>query len=410
MVGNLCIPGAATAGQDETDPVPDTGTDGSSGGDVVTDSWGTWGSSATSDGWNDTTAGQSTWGCTPFECGVDVSCGVVDDGCGGQLDCGACDEFAVQGIIPVRMVGDRTRGRLYVTVRSDSPTHANELVTLDPSTATVVSSVFIGSDPSSLALSDDHSTLWVALDGSYEIRRVDLTTPDPTPGANYALPPGDWGEPAVAGPMVVLAGTTGTVAVSLHQWGLSPSFQGVAVLDDGVPRPVQTPGHTGASRLTGGPADWIFGFNDEHTGFGFYALHVLQDGPTQTEHEGLVSGFNTDIIHADGRVYATNGAVIDVSNPAAPVKAGMFPFVGEILPRPDQGRILMLSPANFDQATALLRDLDPQTFTQKGQHPLSLTGEYMTDFTASDDATLAVIAWDWDHEPAVYIFPNPFAG
>ncbi|MBZ5712471.1 YncE family protein [Nannocystis pusilla] len=413
--GSFCLPdgpepGSTTTIEDTTfDP-----TGGGPGGWTTADPDPTTGSSV-SDGpttnSSDSSVSTTEGGCVPLECGVDVACGSVGDGCGGQLECGPCEEGTIDGIRPVRMIADRSRGRLYVTVRSDSPMHPNELVVIDPATASIVDSVFVGSDPSTMALSDDHTTLWISLEGSLQIRRVDLTTASPTPGAQHGLPPGDF-DPAVAGPMVVLPGTTDSVAVSLHNYNYSPSFEGVAVLDDGVPRATKTSGHTGASRLTGGPSGWLFGYNNLHTGFGFYAIKVEAGGPTQTEHEGLVSGFYTDIVYADGRVYATSGDVVDVSNPAAPAKSGVFPFAGAVLPRLDQGRVLMLTPPDFDNNVSVLRDLDPVTFTQKQEVPLAaLTADYIDDFVAPDDATLAIIAGEgFGEPPVVQIFANPFAG
>lgn len=68
--------------------------------------------------------------------------------------------------------------------------------------------------------------------------------------------------------MVLLPGTTSSLAVTLHIDNLSPSLVGVVLLDDGIPRPARLPGHTGASRLTGGPNGYLFGFNNLRGGFG----------------------------------------------------------------------------------------------------------------------------------------------
>jgi YVTN family beta-propeller protein len=273
--------------------------------------------------------------------------------------------------------------------------HANELVVIDPATATVTASVFVGSDPTSLAISEDGSTLWVSLEGSREIRTVALGDGAPVPGESYDLPATDFDAP-VAGPMVVLPGTTDSVAVSMHVWGLSPSFMGLVVLDEGVPRPVQTPGHTGAARLTSGPAGWLYGFNDLHTGFGFYAIEVQDSGPVATEYEGFVEGFGTDIVYADGFVFATDGAVIDVSEPAAPDLAGTFPFAGAVIPEVAANRVIMLSPPAFGEASATIRELDLATFTQIGAAGIAFVGDIVVvDFVRADDTTLAMLVGDY---------------
>lgn len=264
-----------------------------------------------------------------------------------------------------QLVADTRRKVLYATLGGTAAMNANSLVVIDPVALTVKHAVPMGSDPGTMALSDDGSTLWVGLDGAFAVRRVDLTTSPPTAGAQYTLPKGDFGDTASAGPMAVLPGTTTSLAVSLHRAGVSPSFSGLAVLDDGVARMTKTRGHTGASRMVVGPTGWLFGYNNLHTGFGFYAVTVAATGVTQTEHSGLVGGFDTDIVYAANRVYATSGEVVDVSSPAKPVRAGKFGFAGQVIPRPAQSRVLMISGAStFDRTNATLRVLDPSTFTQ----------------------------------------------
>lgn len=324
------------------------------------------------------------------------------DGC--PPDCGP-DPLA--NIVPAHVLADRERELLYVTVRGDAPEHPNELVVIDPQLLEVVDTMFVGSNPGTLALSDDGTTLWVGLDGSHEIARVNLETTPPTVEDSFVLPPGDWGDLAQAGPMVVLPGTSDSVAVSLHRPDVSPSFAGVAILDDGIPRPDQTPGHTGASRLTGGPPGWLFGYNNLHTGYGFYAIEVLANGPTQTEHSDLIAGFGTDIVYADGRVYATSGEIVDVSNPGQPIPAGEFPFAGLVIPQLEQQRILMLSPPNFNESLAVLRSLDPMTFTQIDSVSLDFGDlETFFDFVTTDGETFAVIGrgWDWEDPNQLVVF------
>jgi hypothetical protein len=193
--------------------------------------------------------------------------------------------------------------------------------------------------------------------------------------------------------MAALPGSNTSLAVSLHRWGVSPSFAGAVVLDDGVPRAMQTSGHTGAARLVAGPTGWLFGFNNLHTGFGFYAIKVAATGLTQTEHPGLINGFDTDIVYAANRVYATSGEVVDVSNPAAPVRAGKFGFVGVMAPRPAANRVFMISAGDsFDRTEARLRVLDPGAFVQVTSAAITgLAQERVTDLVDLGGDTLAFL-------------------
>lgn len=335
-------------------------------------------------------------------------------GAGGEGGLGAggsaASELIEVGVEARHVIADRARGVFYATVGGDAAAHANSLVVVDAASARVIDSVFVGSQPLTMAISDDSSTLWVSLQGSYEIRRVDLTSGSPVPGEQYALPAGDWGDLGHAGPMVVLPGTTDSVALSLHREGVSPSYAGSVVVDRGVARPDQTSGHTGASRLTGGPAGWVFGFNNLHTGFGFYPLEVTETGLASTEHEDLISGFTTDIVYADGRVYATSGEVVNVSNPASPRKAGEFSFGGAILPLAPAPRLLMLS-VDFSDPAAL-RLLDTETFAQIDAvtYP-DLDIEEAFDLVSPDGESLAFIGSDsFGDSPRLFVLANPFGG
>ncbi|WP_437530124.1 hypothetical protein WME79_49120 [Sorangium sp. So ce726] len=309
------------------------------------------------------------------------------------------------------VIADPVRRVFYATVAGDAAAHANSLVVVDAASAKVVDSVFVGSQPLTMALSDDASTLWVSLQGSYEIRRVDLTSGSPVPAEQYPLPEGELGDLAYAGPMVVLPGTKDSVALSLHREDVSPSYAGSAIVDSGVARPDQTPGHTGASRLTGGPTGWVFGYNNLHTGYGFYSLKVTETGLTSTEHEDLISGFDTDIVYADGRVYATSGEIVNVSNPSSPTKAGEFAYSGSaVLPLAPEPRLLMLSVDFSDPA--VLRLLDTETFAQVDAvtYP-DLDIEDAVDLVSIDGESLAFIgSRGFDDPPRLFVLKNPFDG
>lgn len=335
------------------------------------------------------------------------SSGAGTGGGGGPLAGPTPTEIAVRAS---HVIADPVRGVFYATVGGDAPEHANSLVTIAASGG-VLSSVFVGSQPWTMALSDDASTLWVSLRGSYEIRRVDLTPNTPVAQEKFKLPPGDFGDLAYAGPMVVLPGTAESVALSLHYEGLSPSYAGSVVLDSGIPRPDMTPGHTGASRLTGGPDGWVFGFNNLHTGFGFYSLEVSPSGLSSSEYGDLVNGFYTDIVYAGGRVYATSGEVVDVSNPASPVKAGEFAFGGHaVLPLTPSPRLLMLSVEFVGPVT--LRLLDTVTFSQiDSRQYADLQLEDAADLVSPDGKSLAFIGTSgFDEPPRLFVVTNPFDG
>lgn len=263
------------------------------------------------------------------------------------------------------LVSDPGRGLLYASVPSTSPVSGtgNTVVKIDPTTGAVTDMEFVGSEPGSLALSDDGRWLYVGLNGTNAVRRVDLDTF--TAADQFSLPATRYGDQRIAGPMVVLPGSPDTVAISTHRIGVSPSFAGVAVFDSGVIRSAETPGHTGSSRLVGGTGTTLYGFNNLHTGFGFYVLNVTAEGVERaSESRDLIGGFSTDIIYDNGWVIATSGQAVDVAGPNA---AGMFAANGPVAADPT--RVYFLSGDSF--AVDRLVAFDRSTFVPIGEAALS---------------------------------------
>jgi hypothetical protein len=294
---------------------------------------------------------------------------------------------------------------VYATIPGDAEVHANHLIALDVN-GEVVSSVHIGSEPGSMAISDDHSALWVSLRGSFSIRRVDLTGDEPSPGVQHRLPLGESGELGTAGPMVVLPGKPDSVAVSIHLLDRSPTFDGVVLFDAGVARPKRTPGHTGAACLTGGPEGYLFGFDNGIDSFPFYSIRIGPEGLSQRGRGDMVSGFGEDIVYYNNRVFATSGAVVDVSVPGSPRREGVFAFQGSVIPQQD-GTVVMLSSPFSDQG-ATLRLLDVDTFTQLESVPVGLQDiEVVLSFVQFEPGTYAVVAGGYSWKGDVYVMSKP---
>src|SRR6185295_6492912 len=82
-----------------------------------------------------------------------------------KLDLGAND-----------LIFNQSTQRIYASVAGYQLTTGNSITTIDPQTATIGPSVFIGSEPNKLALSDDGKTLYANLDGAAAVRRFDIST------------------------------------------------------------------------------------------------------------------------------------------------------------------------------------------------------------------------------------------
>jgi hypothetical protein len=201
---------------------------------------------------------------------------------------------------------DAAGNRLVVSVRNGAPANANNLVVVDPLTSASTAGGVIGTDPAKLARSHDGQYLYVGVNGANSVRRVLLASL--TPDIQWSLPSGE-----VAGEIEVVPGMNGSVAVSRHRLGFSPSLQGVTMYDNGMARSQSSPGHTGGSRIEFlGSSGTLYGYNNAHTGFEFFTMAVDATGVRHTNATGsLISGFSTNITGASGRIYATDGSIVD---------------------------------------------------------------------------------------------------
>jgi hypothetical protein len=208
------------------------------------------------------------------------------------------------------LVYEPVSGLLYASLPSAAGAAGNSVVPIDPETGSIGTPVFVGSELTALATSEDGSALYVALGGAYAIRRVDLGTQ--LAGAQFAL-----GDDPVLGPygaedIEVLPGSSDAIAVALTRSAI-PRHGGVAVFDGGVRRALTTAAHTGANRIefSSDPA-LLYGYNDQSTEFGFRRIRVDAQGATELDvTRSLIKGFDIEIDHAAGRVYAGSGRVID---------------------------------------------------------------------------------------------------
>ncbi|HET8666929.1 MAG TPA: putative Ig domain-containing protein, partial [Terriglobales bacterium] len=262
------------------------------------------------------------------------------------------------------LVYDPGRNKIYASVPSLNGARGNTVSIIDPPTASIESSIFVGSEPNAMALSKDGSYLYVGLDGTGAVRKVDLATR--TAGLQFGLGADSFFGPMYAADIAVMPGNPNTVAISRRYSGVSPQHAGVAIYDNGVPRPNTTPGHTGSNviEFSDSPSN-LYGYNNETTEFGFRRMNVDANGVSVIDtNSNLISGFGVNIAHDSGMIYATTGAIVD---PVADTLLGRFPDVNYssgVLPDKAAGRVYFLSTASGGNAA--IAAYDKSTFAQIG--------------------------------------------
>ena len=283
--------------------------------------------------------------------------------------------FVLYDTIPLAardLIYDRFSARIYASVPSTAPAAANTITTFDPAARIMETPISIGSEPGKLAISDNGQYLYVALDGSGGVKRLDLATR--TPGLEFSLGSDSFFGPYYVEDMQVLPQNPITVAISRMNRGISPRHAGVAVYDNGIKRSAETARHTGSNILAASnDPSILYGYNNETTEFGFRTMQIDNTGIRVTNvAENLFGGFGTGMKFDSGRIYSTNGVVVD---PATRSRLGSFALPGFALsvePASNMGLTFFLS---LDR-TPRLYAFNQQTFTLVGSIniPIQATG------------------------------------
>jgi sugar lactone lactonase YvrE len=143
------------------------------------------------------------------------------------------------------VVYSTSTGKLYASVPSSAGSIGNRIATINPVTGSVDNSVFIGSEPNLLAISDDGNSLYASLEGVFAIRRFDTQTD--TPGAQFSTGVASLNRRMLVSDFAVAPGNPNVLAIARQYSGTSPPDAGVAIFDNGVQRPNTAPDHSAGS-------------------------------------------------------------------------------------------------------------------------------------------------------------------
>jgi hypothetical protein len=216
------------------------------------------------------------------------------------------------------LVYNQTTQRLYASVPSSEGSSGNSLAEIDPVMGSITSQVFVGSEPTQLALADDDQTLYVGLDGAASLRRYNIISH--TAGAQFPVGRDDFTGPYSVSDIAVSPGNPLVVAAARQQRGVSPSEAGVAIFDNGVQRTKMGPGHiSGSDFLVFASPTTLYGNSFD----GLTKMTVDNDGITVTGTAQFRPG--NSMILANGLLYGASGQII---NPATGAIVGTFSNVG----------------------------------------------------------------------------------
>ncbi|MBL8862219.1 MAG: hypothetical protein JNK02_09415, partial [Planctomycetes bacterium] len=281
----------------------------------------------------------------------------------------------------------------------------NSVVPIDPYSHTVGTPVFVGSQPSRIAISDNGQYLYAALEGSNAVQRVHV----PTQTADLTIPLGSdpFFGPLYAEDLAVQPGNPTVIAVSRKRLGVSPRHGGVAVFEGAVQRPLTTPDHTGSNVIEWtDAADTVVGYNNETTDFRVRTIQVSAQGAANVQALATaISGFGVDIEYAQGALYATTGAAV---NPLTGLTLGTYPGVGSaarVAVNPGLDRVYYISGntlRTYVRSTFALLDTltiagvqgTPRNLVRWGNESLAFSTTQGQVFVLTGDETRVASRWN----------------
>ncbi|HTB93350.1 MAG TPA: hypothetical protein VK728_11000, partial [Candidatus Sulfotelmatobacter sp.] len=272
----------------------------------------------------------------------------------------------LSNLMPNHILWDPGSARLYASIPAAAGTWGNSVAVINPATQAVESTIFAGSEPNALAVSDDSQYLYVGLDGAGSIARINLTTHSLE--SQYFLGIQVRLGPVRAQQIAVMPGAPHTyVALLRFQSNPSPNDAGTAVYDDGVQRPTTT-GSNDMMVFSDIPSV-LYGYGYQLSG-NVQVMTINSSGISITSTVTRpVIGLPTRVQYYSGTLYTSTGRAII---PATPALAGTFNVASprDMAINATGGKAYFLADNSVTQKAALLQ-YDLNKFVLTGYQDLS---------------------------------------
>ena len=215
------------------------------------------------------------------------------------------------GDAPADIAWDERNGQLLASYGANAGPLGNTVVALDPNTGAWRPSPIIGSQPAQMEFSRDGRSLWVELEGSGSLCRLDPAT----------LQPLDKFFSGFHEDFAIAPKKHDRIAVAHHD--------DVRVFDGAVLLPqTKSRFHNIGKVEFGSSPDVLYGSNNRTTKFGFYRYDLDESGVVNDQFLGqLFPGFGnaTTVRYLDGLIYSSTGRVV---LPETGEMKGWFPDFG----------------------------------------------------------------------------------
>jgi len=286
-------------------------------------------------------------------------------------------ELTDLGVDAVDFVYDRIRGEIHAALDSNDPRYPNSLVSMDPVSGSIISSVFLGDEPNLVEISDDGRYLYVGLDNVEKVVRIDLLTRS----IDLVIPlvhPVDPGEAIVPSAIVPLWGLPTSFAVALSEPQTNEQFfpYGVQVFDGSVARPtVSRPGL--GERLIRGDGDVLYGGSPASSSLATFGvlnsgIEVRSTARIGVKFDEYVSAFGDSYVFYEGTQlsFPPGGLVVDLIS-GTPVELPRIPLEGNadvVQYDSDTRSVFYASNTDKDdESSNLIEQIDPSTYLRLGR-------------------------------------------
>lgn len=265
------------------------------------------------------------------------------------------------------LVYDSVTNKIYASIPSANGSNGNSIGVINPNTHLLENTIFIGSEPTVLAISDNGQYIYSGFSGTSTVRRFDVASQ--TAGIQFSLGSDSSSGSYYVEDIEVMPGQPTTIAISRKNNGFSPRHEGVVIYDNNVMRPTTTPDHTGSNRIEFTSPNSLVGYNNETTEFGIRRLSVNSSGVSNVSvAPNVLSNFNLDFIYKDNYMYSFDGKIVDVTT--APFVIGQFTnATGPVVYDTYYNRVCF---ASYDfSGNIIFKRFNPNTFLLFDSLPIS---------------------------------------
>jgi hypothetical protein len=294
---------------------------------------------------------------------------VVNPSPGGQSPSFSLPVYRALPVSAAGLVYNSVTQMLYASSPAAAAANPNTVQPVDPLTGKMGTPIAVGNDPAKLALSDDGTYLYVALNGDHTLQRINLSTSQIE--RTFPLPIDDLtAKPATISDMKVVPGSPQSVVVSLSR-NASPPEAGIALYtDSGLATFLSTSQNVNSS------IDSIT-FTSDPTKFYSYPFGSSSffgiTGVTSTTLTTLSAGGNQCCNQTTGSMAASDGKLLytnsgQVWDPIAMKLLGTFPgflfYEPSVVADAALGRAFILD--NYESGSTII-SYNPSTFNEAGQ-------------------------------------------